>query len=83
MMAWERACAVWDHSVFSKNRDRLLEGDIAAKFLNAVLEQPRVRHVSRRPRRMRIKRRRDACGVLSLAMGKIGWRRRGAGGDPR
>ncbi|MDR7225314.1 hypothetical protein J2X13_005762, partial [Aminobacter aminovorans] len=27
--------AAWDHSVFSKNRDRLLEGDIAAKFLNA------------------------------------------------
>jgi transposase len=26
----------WDHSVFSKNRDRLLEGDIAAKFLSAV-----------------------------------------------
>ena len=24
---------VWDHSVFSKNRDRLLEGEIAAKFL--------------------------------------------------
>jgi transposase len=23
----------WDHSTFSKNRDRLLEGDIAAKFL--------------------------------------------------
>jgi transposase len=22
---------VWDHSVFSKNRDRLLEGNIAAK----------------------------------------------------
>jgi transposase len=33
---------VWDHSVFSKNRDRLLEGDIAAKFLAAVLAQPRV-----------------------------------------
>ena len=29
--------AVWDHSTFSKNRDRLLEGDIAAKFLGAVL----------------------------------------------
>lgn len=29
--------AAWDHSVFSKNRDRLLEGDIAAKFLGAVL----------------------------------------------
>lgn len=23
----------WDHSVFSKNRDRLLAGDLAAKFL--------------------------------------------------
>ncbi len=32
----------WDHSVFSKNRERLLEGDIAAKFLAAVLAQPRV-----------------------------------------
>ena len=34
--------AAWDHSTFSKNRDRLLEGDIAAKFLGAVLAQPRV-----------------------------------------
>jgi transposase len=32
----------WDHSTFSKNRERLLEGDIAAKFLAAVLSQPRV-----------------------------------------
>jgi transposase len=32
----------WNHSVFSKNRDRLLEGDIAAKFLAAVLARPRV-----------------------------------------
>src|ERR1700735_2449588 len=31
----------WDHSTFSKNRARLLEGDIAAKFLSAVLAQPR------------------------------------------
>jgi len=37
--------SVWDHSVFSKNRDRLLEGDIAAKFLTAVLEQPRVKRL--------------------------------------
>lgn len=37
--------AVWDHSTFSKNRDRLLEGDIAAKFLAAVLAQPRVRRL--------------------------------------
>ncbi len=35
--------AAWNHSVFSKNRDRLLEGDIAGKFLTAVLAQPRVK----------------------------------------
>ncbi|HEY6632490.1 MAG TPA: IS5 family transposase [Rhizobiaceae bacterium] len=35
----------WDHSVFSKNRDRLLEGDIAAKFLAAVLAQSRVKRL--------------------------------------
>jgi len=35
--------AVWDATVFSKNRDRLLEGAIAAKFLAAVLAQPRVK----------------------------------------
>jgi len=28
---------VWNHSVFSKNRDRLLEGDIAKEFLWKVL----------------------------------------------
>jgi transposase len=37
--------AAWDHSVFSKNRDRLLEGDIAAKFMRAILEQPRVKQL--------------------------------------
>jgi transposase len=35
----------WDHSVFSKNRDRLLEGEIAAKFLAAVLTQPHVKRL--------------------------------------
>ena len=25
--------AAWDHSTFSKNRDRLLEGDVAAKLM--------------------------------------------------
>jgi hypothetical protein len=34
-----------DHSVFSKKRDRLLEGDIAAKFLSTVLVQPRVKRL--------------------------------------
>ena len=37
--------AVWDHSVFSKNHDRLLEGEIVAKFLNAILAQPRVKRL--------------------------------------
>jgi transposase len=37
--------AAWDHSVFSKNRDRLLAGDIAAKLLSAVLAQPRVKRL--------------------------------------
>src|SRR5450755_3078787 len=37
--------AVWDHSVFSKNRDRLLEGEIAAKFMAAVLTQPNVKQL--------------------------------------
>jgi transposase len=36
---------VWDHSVFSKNRDRLLEGEIAAKFLAAILTQPKVKRL--------------------------------------
>jgi len=36
---------IWDHSVFSKNRDRLLEGEIAAKFMAAVLTQPRVKQL--------------------------------------
>jgi transposase len=37
--------AVWDHSTFSKNRDRLLEGEVAAKLLSAVLAQPRVKRL--------------------------------------
>jgi hypothetical protein len=35
--------AVWDHSVFSKNRDRLLEADIAARLLCAVLDRAEVK----------------------------------------
>jgi transposase len=38
----DEAC---DHSTFSKNRERLLEGDIAAKLLSAVLSQPRVKRL--------------------------------------
>jgi transposase len=33
---------VWDATVFCKNRDRLLDGDIAAKFFAAILNLPQV-----------------------------------------
>src|SRR5271169_5672441 len=35
--------AVWDTTTFTKNRDRLLEGDMAARFLAAVLSQDKVK----------------------------------------
>jgi transposase len=34
---------VWDVTVFTKNRDRLLEGDIARGFLTAILADPQVK----------------------------------------
>jgi len=34
---------VWDVTVFTKNRDRLLEGDVAAAFLQALLADPLVK----------------------------------------
>jgi hypothetical protein len=34
---------VWDATVFCKNRDRLLNGDIAAKFFASVLNLPQVK----------------------------------------
>ena len=37
--------AAWDHSSFSTNRDRLLDGEIAARFLAAVVAQPRVKRL--------------------------------------
>ncbi len=36
---------IWDVTVFTKNRERLLEGDVAAKFMAAVLAQPRVKRL--------------------------------------
>jgi len=35
----------WDHSSFTKNRERLLAGEIAAKFFRAVLAQPKVKRL--------------------------------------
>ncbi len=37
--------AVWDHSTFSKNRDRRLAGDVAAQFLSTVLAGRRVKRL--------------------------------------
>jgi transposase len=37
--------ASWDQTTFGKNRDRLLAGDVAHKFLAAVLAQPRVKRL--------------------------------------
>ena len=34
---------LWVPAVFSKNRDRLLEGDIAAAFMSAVLDLPQAK----------------------------------------
>jgi transposase len=34
---------VWDATTFTKNRDRLLDGEVAAKFLAAVLSQDKVK----------------------------------------
>ena len=36
---------VWDVAVFTKNRDRLLEGDIAHRFLQAILTGPQVKRL--------------------------------------
>jgi transposase len=36
---------VWDVTVFTKNRDRLLEGDIAHRFLRAILADPQVKRL--------------------------------------
>ncbi|MGH9477584.1 MAG: IS5 family transposase, partial [Terriglobales bacterium] len=36
---------VWDATTFTKNRDRLLAGDVAQQFLAAVLAQPKVKRL--------------------------------------
>ena len=36
---------VWDHSTFSKNRDRLLDGDVASAFFRAVRAQADAAHL--------------------------------------
>ncbi len=37
--------AVWDATVFTKNRDRLLEADVAREFLSALLSLPQVKRL--------------------------------------
>ena len=40
---------VWDHSTYSKNRDRLLEADVARKFLKAIWRTDKSRSAVGRP----------------------------------
>lgn len=48
--------AVWDHSTFSKNRDRLLDADVAAKIKGSAIDGRTTRHegykVSQRKRKL-------------------------------
>ncbi len=37
--------AVWDATVFTKNRDRLLEADVAREFLSCLLSLPKVKRL--------------------------------------
>ena len=37
--------AVWDASVFTKNRDRLLEAEVAREFLSSLLSLPKVKRL--------------------------------------
>jgi transposase len=37
--------ATWDQTIFSKNRDRLLAGDVAARFMAEVLGDQKVRRL--------------------------------------
>jgi hypothetical protein len=37
--------AIWDVTVFTKNRERLLDGDIAEAFFQAVLQRARERNL--------------------------------------
>ena len=46
--------AVWDATVFCKNRDRLLDGDVAAKFFAGVLNLPQVRGLLEEVRQRRL-----------------------------
>lgn len=39
---------VWDVTVFTKNRDRLLDGDMAREFLGAVVRQAQEKKLTSR-----------------------------------
>ena len=46
---------VWDATTFTKTRDRLLEGEVAAQFLAAVLSQSKVKALLSSPKSFRPK----------------------------
>jgi hypothetical protein len=36
---------LWDSTTFTKNRDRLLDGEVTSKFLTAVLSQDKIKRL--------------------------------------
>lgn len=41
LVGWNRDDGEWDATVFTKNRERLMQGEISQRLLEAVLEQAR------------------------------------------
>ena len=67
---------VWDATTYSKNRDRLVAGDVAARFLQAVLRGARVR-------RLLSDEHFSVDGTLIEAWASMkSFRRKNDGGDP-
>jgi hypothetical protein len=69
MWIWRRGCR--DVTVFTKNRDRLLGGEIASKFFGAVLDDARVNKSgdSALARRRYLVRNVEACRSSSCSPG--------------
>lgn len=73
---------VWEHSTFSKSRDRLLEGEIAVKFHSAVLVAQPKGEVAVVERSRLGGRHADRGAGFDQELPQKGWRRqrqRGAG----
>ena len=73
---------VWHPTAFTTNRDRLLEGDVAAKFLAAVLTHARVRQLRSREH-FSVRRHADRGVGVDEELPPQGRHRRAAGRRPQ